>query len=255
MSRIRPASQRGAAVAGHGQRGQPSVPDESALAKHRAGRESYVSGAVHIVQDNRQMRDSLESLVESNGMWPQPFESATRFLTDYRPVNPQCLLVDVQLPDLTGLELQRRLQVLDITMPIIFISAHASVPIAVQAMTQGAFDFFECPLEGDRLLERIRAALAANGCSQRLHAEQLDVKRRFDSLTARELEVSRLVARGMSSKQVAAALRIATKTVETHRLNIMRKLGVRNVVELIRLSHANSLGFRSSRLTDEPMMG
>jgi RNA polymerase sigma factor (sigma-70 family) len=196
--------------------------------------------AVFVVEDDPAVRGALSALFRSVSLDAQAFGSAEAFLETVKPEMSGCLIVDVRLRGMSGLELQQRLAEMQVCLPIIAISGHADVPMAVRAMKAGASEFFEKPINEQRLLERVQACLR-EAVAARSRAQELAVIRnRLDSLTAREQEVFDLVVNGKSSSAIAEELRISRKTVDVHRSNIMSKLGVKTVADLVRMSLAAS---------------
>lgn len=193
---------------------------------------------VHVVDDDDAVRDSLGLLLESSGFSVKTYDSATAFLDDLPARASGCVLTDVRMPDLDGLALQRRLVELGIGLPVIVMTGHADVPIAVEALKAGATDFLEKPFNDDQLLAAVRNALAA---SQRAHDEAAAVAgivARLASLTPREREVlDRLVA-GQPNKTIAYDLGSSPRTVEVHRARVMEKMGARSLAELVRMTIA-----------------
>ncbi len=190
---------------------------------------------IHLVDDDAAMRRSLVYLLDSVGWQVVAYESAEAFLAGYQPGVPSCLVLDVRMPTMSGLELQRELNRHGDTLPVVFITGHAEVGMAVDAMKEGAFDFIEKPFGDQRLLDVI--ALAVRESRQRL----LVIRRRqqeedkLAQLSQREREVARLVARGLPNKLVARELAISEKTVHVHRHNVMEKTGVSSAAELARI--------------------
>lgn len=190
---------------------------------------------VFVVDDDEAMCEALTWLLESQGLSVATYNSAEDFLSAYDPARPGCLVVDVRMRGLSGLELQARLVEQGCPLPIIILTGHGDVPMAVRAVKAGAFDFLEKPVDDQRLLERIRAALALDAeRRQAALARQLALMR-LQTLTAREQQVLDLVVAGKPSKLIAFELGIAEKTVEVHRQRVMQKLEVRGVVELVHL--------------------
>ena len=192
-----------------------------------------VAPVVYVVDDDEAMRDSLRWLLESAGYRVASFSSAERFLAALRPGDSSCVVLDVRMPGLTGLELQQELNRRGVALPIIFITGHGDVPMAVDALKNGAFHFLEKPFQGERLLELIEQA-----CSQRTPAEAQRAQHRcaaarLATLTQREREVMDLVVLGRKNKQIAEALGISVKTVEAHRARAMEKMDVTSVAELV----------------------
>ena len=187
-----------------------------------------------IVDDDAAMRDALKTLMESAGLEAYCFDSCESFLQKYDAAKPGCLLLDVRMPGMSGVDLQQHLIDQDIALPVIVISGHADVPMAVTMMRKGAIDFFEKPFKNDQLVERVR------DCIHKLD-DQLDssdkiksVELHLNKLTKREREVLEGVVAGKASKVIADELGISVKTVDVHRSRIMDKMEVRSIAELIR---------------------
>jgi RNA polymerase sigma factor (sigma-70 family) len=188
---------------------------------------------VFVVDDDESMRESLSSLMRSVGLRVQVFASAQEFLAQPRPDVPACLVLDVRLPGLSGLELQRHLQGAPAGMPIIFITGHGDIPMSVRAMKAGAAEFLPKPFREEELLDAIRAALFRSEVERTASAERSDLCKRFESLSTREREVLVPVVRGMLNKQVAGALGISEATVKVHRRRIMEKLRAHSLAEMV----------------------
>jgi RNA polymerase sigma factor (sigma-70 family) len=191
---------------------------------------------IYIVDDDSAVRDSLRWVLESAGYRVKAFDSAETFLSGYRPGSAGCLVLDVAMPGMTGLELQQQLSEQTHVLPIIFISAHGTVPTAVSAMRRGAVDFLMKPFNNHALLDRVGQAVAT---SRKLLAEQTQRRalvERLSALSPRERDVLELVVAGMTNKEVGRALGISDKTVETHRAQIMRKTRATSLAELVRLT-------------------
>ncbi|MBN1344893.1 MAG: response regulator transcription factor [Phycisphaerae bacterium] len=188
---------------------------------------------VFIVDDDAAVRRSLEWLIRSQGLVAESFGSADEFLEMHNPAQGGCLLLDIRMPGMSGLELQERLQLLECPLPIIIITAHGEVPTAVRAMKGGAVDFIEKPLRKQELLERIEQALRIDASNRMGRAEQDACRDRFSRLTSRERDVMKLVVSGRPSKSIATELGISPKTVAIHRARIMEKTGCESIPELV----------------------
>ena len=191
---------------------------------------------VFVVDDDPAMRDSLRWLFESVGLAVETFATAEAFLDGCDPTRPGCLLLDVRMPGMSGLNLQDELAARHFTLPTIIITGYAEVATAVRALKTGAIDFIEKPFSDELLLERIQQALAADRQARETRAHYADVAARFALLTARERSVMELVIAGKANKVIAADLGLSPKTVEVHRANVMRKMEAQSVAELVRLS-------------------
>jgi FixJ family two-component response regulator len=198
---------------------------------------------VYVVDDDEAFRDSLRWLLESAGYRVAAFASAERFLEAYRPGTGACLVLDVRMPGLSGLELQEELNRRGHTLPTIFVTGHGDVPMAVSAVKHGAFDFIEKPFNDEALLVLIGKAAQASAAARRESAQRLDTAARLATLTEREREVMDLVIAGKKNKEIACTLGISIKTVEIHRGRVMEKMGVESVAELVRAA----LGHKSPR--------
>lgn len=190
---------------------------------------------VFLVDDDDGFRGGLEFLVKSAGFPVQGFRSAQAFLDCYDPSMRGCLLLDVRMPGMSGLELQEHLRARRIALPVIIVTAYANVPMAVRALQAGAFDFIEKPFDGAALLKRIRHALAHDEQVRVDEEQSRRVQARLASLTPREREVMDLVVDGLLNKQVAAELGISMKTVENHRARVMEKMQAESLAELVRM--------------------
>jgi FixJ family two-component response regulator len=190
---------------------------------------------VFIVDDDEAMRDSLAWLLEGNGLKVRAFASATAFLDAYDSSMAGCLVLDVRMPGMSGLELHERLQGLGSTLPIIFVTGHGDVPMAVSALKKGAADFIEKPFNNSDILRLIEQCLAADREQSGLRRRHAAIDQRLASLTQREREVLGLIAAGRLNKQIADELGISIKTVEVHRARVMDKMEVRSVAELVQL--------------------
>lgn len=194
---------------------------------------------VFIVDDDAAVRDSLHWLVESAGLNAKTYASARAFLEKQDANQAGCLVLDVRMPEMSGLQLQKLLTEESNPLPIIFVSAHGSVPDAVGALREGAIDFLTKPFDNRVLLERIRNSIELDRKRRETRQRQEEVARRMAQLTPRERQVMNLIVKGHPNKVVAAELAISTKTVEVHRARVMEKVGVRSLAGLIHV--ANSL--------------
>jgi two-component system, LuxR family, response regulator FixJ len=191
---------------------------------------------VFVVDDDRAMRDSLRWLLESIGLSVRTYGTAVEFLRDHDPAQPGCLVLDVRMPGMSGLDVQTELAQRGAELPTIVVTGHAEVAMAVRAVKAGAIDFIEKPFSDQLLLDRVRQALEIDRQSREVRARREEARRRLASLSAREREVLELVAAGKANKEVAAALGLSTKTVEVHRAHVMSKMAVDSLAELIRVA-------------------
>jgi FixJ family two-component response regulator len=190
---------------------------------------------VYIVDDDAPVREALGALLGSVGLSHEAFASATDFLAAADRQMRGCLLLDVRMPDMSGLELQRALQEQGVTLQTIIITGHGDVPMAVRAMKAGAADFVEKPFNEQALLDRIQALLQADEALWQSRQLRDEAAARLASLTPRERAVMELIAAGHHTKRIAAELDIQERTVDVHRFNIMHKVGVRSLAELLRV--------------------
>jgi two-component system response regulator FixJ len=189
---------------------------------------------VYVVDDDDAMRSSLGWLIESVGLPVHVSASAEEFLAAYDPMRPACLVLDVRMPRMSGLDLQREMEARGISLPVIMITAFGEVSLAVRAMKGGAFDFFEKPFSDQALLDRIRAAIADDATRRRAALEHAAAAARMARLTRRQRQVFEHVLAGHSNRAIATELGLSEKTVEAHRAQVMKKLGANSVVELVR---------------------
>ena len=191
---------------------------------------------VFVVDDDASVRDAVKKLITSVGLRVETFESAREFLNRKVPDTPACLVLDVRLPDLGGLEFQRALAEANVHIPIIFITGHADVPMTVRAMKAGAVEFLTKPFRGQELLGAIQEAIAKDRVAWSQRAQMKELRARYDSLTVREKEVLRLVVSGLLNKQIGAELGTSELTIKTHRGHVMQKMGAESLADLVRMS-------------------
>jgi FixJ family two-component response regulator len=197
---------------------------------------SDTDAVVFVIDDDRSLRESIKSLIRSVGMRVETFASAQEFLTSSRPDVPACLVLDVRMPGLSGLDLQRELSKVDIPVPIIFITAHGDIPMSVRAMKDGAVEFLTKPFRDQDLLDAITQAIEHDRVARAQRMETADLRLRFESLTPREREVMALVIAGLLNKQIAARLRISEVTVKLHRHQVMEKMKAGSLADLVRMA-------------------
>ena len=190
---------------------------------------------VFVVDDDLSVREALSSLIRSVGLHVQTFSSAVEFLQQPRPAGVSCLVLDVRMPGLSGLDLQGEFAKSGDPIPIIFITGHGDIPMAVRAIKAGAVEFLAKPFRDDDLLEAIRHALERDRAGRSEAAELDEIRRKYATLTGREREVIALMVKGMLNKQAAAELGVAEITVKVHRHNIMQKMKVRSLPDLVRM--------------------
>jgi two-component system response regulator FixJ len=190
---------------------------------------------VFIVDDDEAVRSSLRLLLRSVGLAASALGSAREFLETYDPSQPGCLVLDVRMPGMSGLELQQALNMRGAVIPVIFITGHGDIPMAVEAMQQGAFDFLQKPFRDQDLIDRIQRALAKDQTSRTELKEQAQIRERRESLTPREREVLTLVVSGKPNKVMAADLDVSQRTIEIHRARVMEKMGASSLAQLVRM--------------------
>lgn len=203
-----------------------------------SGVESSGPAMVYVIDDDEAMRESLAFLFESVGLPVQAFASGRAFLDAHRSAMQGCLLLDVRMPGMSGLDLQERLQERNIRLPIVFMTAYADVPMAVRAMRTGAVDFIEKPFNEQQLLDCIQRALKHDRVRRKDREKLKPIEQRLERLTPREGEVMELVVKGLLNKQIASQLQLSVKTVEQHRARVMEKMDADSLAELVRMALA-----------------
>ena len=190
---------------------------------------------VFVVDDDEAVRGSLMLLLKSLGLPVVTFASAPDFLAAYRPEQAGCLILDIRMPGMSGLELQHQLNVLGAVIPVIFISGHGDIPMAVEAMQHGAFDFLQKPFRDQDLIDRVQKAMERDSLSRDQLRELGRIRERLNSLTAREREVLGLMTLGKQNKVMAGELGVSQRTVEIHRARVMDKMQARSLAQLVRM--------------------
>ena len=186
--------------------------------------------------DDESVREALVSLIRSAGLSVETFASAPEFLNRQQIDEPSCLVLDVRLPGLSGLDLQQRLAEINVSTPIIFITGHGDIPMSVRAMKAGAVEFLTKPFRDEDLLNAIREAIQRDGFARRRQAEIAELHDRYESLTTRERELMDLVVSGLLNKQAAAQLGVSEVTIKVHRGQIMQKMRASSFADLVRMS-------------------
>jgi two-component system response regulator FixJ len=193
------------------------------------------SPVVFIVDDDEAVRSSLRLLLKSVGLVPSALASAREFLDKYDPAQPGCLMLDVRMPEMSGLELQEQLNLKGAVLPVIFITGHGDVPMAVEAMQAGAFDFLQKPFRDQDLIDRIQRALDKDRTNRAALDERTLIRERLQSLTPREREVLAMVTSGKANKIMAADLGVSQRTIEIHRARVMEKMSAASLAQLVRM--------------------
>lgn len=191
---------------------------------------------VFVVDDDVSVRDALRNLLRSVGLQVHTFATAMEFLSAGRPDAPGCLVLDIRLPGVSGLDLQRQLIEAKVPIPIIFLTGHGDIQISVRAMKAGAVEFLTKPFRDQELLDAVHLAVQRNRAERQEQAEIAALRKRYDSLTSREQQVLAFVIRGLVNKQIAGELNISEPTVKLHRGRLMHKMGANSLADLIRLS-------------------
>jgi RNA polymerase sigma factor (sigma-70 family) len=191
--------------------------------------------AVIVVDVDAGVRNALRSLLKSVGLECMLYGSAQEFLAAYQASQPGCLVLDVRMPGMSGLELQQQLNLRGAVIPVIFMTGHGDIPMAVEAMQHGAFDFLQKPFRDQDLLDRIQRAIAKDAELRQSLGEHARIKAHLESLTAREREVLDLMTQGKQNKQIAQDLGISPRTIEIHRARVMEKMEAQSVAELVRM--------------------
>ena len=194
-----------------------------------------IQQTVYVVEDDEAVRDSLELLLKSDGKPVKTYESATAFLKDYSDKMAGCIVLDIRMPGMDGMELQKKLNEKHSILPIIFVTGHGDVPMAVDAMKEGAVDFIQKPYREEALLEKIEAALKQDLEQRKSLDEKQEIIRRVKSLTPREHEIMDRMIAGQANKVIAIELEISQRTVEIHRSRVMHKMGTHSLAHLVRM--------------------
>lgn len=196
---------------------------------------SSAASLVFVIDDDPLVRDSVTDLLAANGFAARAFESATAFIQAKRPDIPTCLILDLELPGLSGLELQAELSKSGIEVPIVFLTGHGDIPKSVRAMKAGAVEFLTKPFRSEELLDAVRQALAQDGEFRKQSADTLELRERLGTLTPRERQVLTLVTAGLLNKQVAGELATTEVTIKAHRGRVMHKMQAASLADLVRM--------------------
>jgi FixJ family two-component response regulator len=211
----------------------------------RAAEKNDSAPIVFVIDDDASMRASVSSLIRSVGLQAQVFASTSEFLAEKRFQGPSCLILDVRLPGVSGLDFQTELAKANSSIPIIFVTGHGDIPMSVEAMKQGAVEFLTKPFRDQDLLDAVQLALARARSRHESDKTTADLRAKFATLTPREQEVMAWVTGGLLNKQVAAEMGVTEITVKVHRGNVTRKMGAKSLAELVRM--ADALGIRRTK--------
>lgn len=195
-----------------------------------------VEPIVFVVDDDQSVREGIQSLLTSAGFSVETFPTAEMFLNHPRPDRPACAILDVRIPGLSGLDLQRELTKIGVWIPIIFVTGHGNVRMTAQAMKAGAVEFLTKPFREQELIDAVREAIGRDRMERRRRAELFEMRRLFESLTSRERDIMTRVAAGFLNKQVAAQLGISEITVKVHRAQVMKKMHAKSLADLVRIA-------------------
>ncbi len=196
---------------------------------------SDTSPIVFVVDDDDAVRDSLMDLVDSVGLNARAFVSAKEFLDDFDASIPGCLVLDIRMPGMSGLDLQDRLVELGSKLPIVFITGHGDIPMAVRAVQRGAIDFIQKPFRDQELLDKVNQALKISSQKLKVHEAQQEIEERIAALTGRERQVMEMIVAGKANKVIALDLGLSQRTVELHRARVMEKMSARSLADLVRM--------------------
>ena len=195
---------------------------------------------VMVVDDDTGVRNAMRLLLKSVGLESALYPSAQEFLAAYQPAQPGCLVLDIRMPGMSGLELQEQLNLRGAVIPVIFMTGHGDIPMAVEAMQHGAFDFLQKPFRDQDLLDRIQRAIAKDGELRKSLGEHERIRTHLESLTPREREVLDLMTKGKQNKAIAQDLGVSPRTIEIHRARVMEKMGAQSVAELVHMMLSQS---------------
>jgi two-component system, LuxR family, response regulator FixJ len=190
---------------------------------------------IYVLDDDDSMRKAVTLLLRTVNYNPVPFARPSEFLAKYDPNLHGCLVLDIRMPEMSGLEIQQQLNRAGALLPVIFITGHGDIPMAVQAMKDGAFDFLTKPFRDQELLDRVNSALKQDAENRAVLERDADLRARSESLTPREREVFQLIVEGKANKVVAIDLGLSERTVEIHRSNVMEKMGAKSVAHLVKM--------------------